>query len=168
MKGHFTNHLREAHCDMLSCTFDSTAPLNSLIANNTNPLCSSLRFFGEKTSAWQALGFVKPTFLHEAQRNVKKGGCHAEARQGVSGPGSRTSAAKGGNAGLALLHAPSSPLVLHFCMHQVLHRGKAANPYGRRIASPPQNRLSCALSRSCTVGAVFWARGRAKSSRANF
>ena len=40
MKGHFPNHLREAHFDMLSCTFDSTAPLNSLIANNTNPLCS--------------------------------------------------------------------------------------------------------------------------------
>ena len=31
--------------------------------SGSNPLCSSLRFFGEKTSAWQAFGFAKPTFL---------------------------------------------------------------------------------------------------------
>ena len=28
--------------------------------SGSNPLCSSLRFFGEKTSAWQAFWFAKP------------------------------------------------------------------------------------------------------------
>ena len=31
--------------------------------SGSNPLCSSLRFFGEKTLAWQAFWFAKPTFL---------------------------------------------------------------------------------------------------------
>ncbi len=31
--------------------------------SGSSPLCSSLRFFGEKTSAWQAFWFAKPTFL---------------------------------------------------------------------------------------------------------
>ena len=31
--------------------------------SGSSPLCSSLRFFGEKTSAWQAFGVAKPTFL---------------------------------------------------------------------------------------------------------
>ena len=31
--------------------------------SGSNPLCSSLRFFGEKTSAWQAIWFAKPNFF---------------------------------------------------------------------------------------------------------
>jgi len=44
------------------------------------PLASSLRFFGEKTSAWQAFRFAKPTFLLR-YNEIKKGGCPAVAEK---------------------------------------------------------------------------------------
>ena len=51
---------------------------------DSSSLCSSLRFFGEKTLAWQAFGFARPTFLLR-DNEIKKGGCHAEARMCGSG-----------------------------------------------------------------------------------
>ena len=41
-------------------------------------------FFGEKTSAWQANWFAKPE-LFMKRCEIKKGGCHVEAREGGSG-----------------------------------------------------------------------------------
>ncbi|MDO5465160.1 MAG: hypothetical protein Q4F40_09505, partial [Akkermansia sp.] len=60
------------------------ACVNSVQDRGSTPLASSLRFFGEKTSAWQAFRFAKPIFLL-SDNEIKKGGCHAEARMCGSG-----------------------------------------------------------------------------------
>ena len=48
--------------------------------SGSSPLCSSLRFFGEKTSAWQAFRRAKLN-LFMGRSTIKSGGCHAIARE---------------------------------------------------------------------------------------
>ena len=45
---------------------------------SSNLLCSSLRFFGEKTTAWQAFRRAKLK-LFMGRSTIKSGGCHAVA-----------------------------------------------------------------------------------------
>ena len=52
---------------------------------SSNLLCSSLRFFGEKTSAWQAFRRAKLN-LFMGRSTIKSGGCHAIARKRGGGP----------------------------------------------------------------------------------
>ena len=61
------------------------ACVNSVQDRGSTPLASSLRFFGEKTSAWQAFRRAKLK-LFMVRSAIKSGGCHAIARQRDGGP----------------------------------------------------------------------------------